>query len=214
MLMRFLMAVVALLTQLVVAGACASAALGADSLSIPMVRELMNGASHAHYGAPAAATVTIDGKPVSFLISLDAVGNITAVPQSPTSPYRQISIAVTTTNAGVVPNAVTLITTAGQVEGFTVTTSKDGAILAVVSGGPVTVPPTRPALAGTSRDRSSGSGSSGNQSDHGDHGGSGSGGLSDLVDETPAPPLGATVAGAGILYAPGTSPESRSVSPH
>jgi hypothetical protein len=195
-----------ILTMVVLVCVGAQEAQSAETFSIHEVRELVTAASHARYGSPVVAILTIDGKPISFKISLDAVGNITALPQTD-APMRQISISVTTTNAGVVPSAVTLITAEGQVEGFSIATNKDGEITAVTNGGPVTIPTPAPPNAIVVKTPDGSHGQTGDQSSppvrH-----------IDIIDEWTVPGFGLQAAGAGIVFAPGTSPDSRNVSPH
>ena len=190
----------------VLLAAVSGQAVAADTFTVAMVQELLADASHAHFGATADTTFAFAGRPIPITVSIDRIVNITVRPRITGSPFRQISIGVTTTGTGVVPNALTVITAEDQVQGYTLVTTADGAISEVVAGGPVTVPPA------TQRARTHDGQPPSLAAATGSPPGSGDG--SDLVDGSPPAPAGSPIAGAGIVFAPGTSPASQSVSPH
>lgn len=121
-------------------------AAGAEAIGAAQVIDLVTAARHIHYGSPQVVTLAIAGRSVACTVSVSTLGAITAVPVAADRAVRQISIAVTTTNDGVVPDAVTVITGAGEVLGFTVTRGADGAVVGLAEGAPVSVPPPRSAL--------------------------------------------------------------------
>ncbi len=135
----------ALLATLAVAPA--GLAAGAEAIGAEQVIDLVAAAKHISYGSPQAVTLSIAGRSVAFTVSVGSLGAITAVPVAADRAVKQISIAVISTNAGVVPNAVTVITGDGQVLGFSVTRAPDGTVLALAEGAPVSVPPPRSELA-------------------------------------------------------------------
>jgi hypothetical protein len=207
---RALLPVVLLATLILAPGGLAAEA---EAIGAEQVIDLVNAAKHITFGHPQPVTLTIDGRSVVCTVSLDSLGNITAVPVVADKAVKQISISVTTINSGVVPNAVTVITGDGQVLGFTVTRGPDGGVAGLVAGAPVTAPPLRNELAELT--------ATGGTPDPGGHHHDADGTPpihhgppSDLVDEKPPLPPGTPSPGGGLPYAPGTSPFSQNVSPH
>ncbi len=185
----------------------------AEAIGAAQVIDLVAAAKHISFGRPQVVTLDLGGRGVAFTVSVGPLGGITAVPVAADKAVRQISIAVTTTNTGVVPNAVTVITGDGQVQGFAVTLRPDGTVLALTEGAPVSVPPPR-------RDLADYLGQDGHHDQVGTHPDGGDqppiphGPTSDLVDDKPPLPPGTPSPGGGLPYAPGTSPQSQFVSPH
>jgi hypothetical protein len=122
-----------------------SQAWAAEAIGAEQIIDLVTAAKHITYGNPQKVTLAIAGRSVAFTVSVGTLGAITAVPEAADKAVKQISVAVTTTNDGVVPNAVTVITGDGQVLGFTVRRGPDGAVIGLVTGvvesAPVGVPP-------------------------------------------------------------------------
>jgi hypothetical protein len=184
-------------------------ASAAELIGAEQVIDLVGAAKHIAFGSPQVVTLAIGGRKVAFTVTVGSLGAITAVPVVADTAVKQISITVTTTNSGVVPNAVTVITGDGQVLGFTVVHAADGAVVALAEGAPLSLPPRRNAVAGDGHD--------GKYDQGGDRAGAAEvhhGPPSDLVDEQPPLTPGAASPGGGLLYAPGTSPLSQFVSPH
>lgn len=119
---------------------------GAEAIGAEQIIDLVAAAKHISYGNPQAVTLSIAGRSVAFTVSLSSLGGITAVPVVGDKAVKQISVSVTTTNDGVVPNAVTVITGDDRVLGFTVTRGLHGMVVALSEGAPVSVPPPRSVL--------------------------------------------------------------------
>jgi hypothetical protein len=119
---------------------------GAEAIGAEQIIDLVAAAKHISYGNPQAVALSLAGRSVAFTVSLSSLGAITAVPVAADKAVKQITVAVTTTNDGVVPNSVTVITGDDRVLGFTVTRGEHGMVAALVEGAPVSVPPPRSVL--------------------------------------------------------------------
>lgn len=210
-----------LLAAALIHGGCAGAA---DEVGAEQINALFTAARTISFGTPKAVPLTIDGKTVTFTVTVGALGNITAVPVGPEHGVRQISIAVTTGPDGEpVPSSVTVISGHSEITSYRATLTNG--TLTLVPGGPVTVPPPPERLVQYTNPFHPPE----PHQDGGLDGGLGGGlsgfwfflgrgpelyGNSDLVGGTPPPPPGAYSAGAGMIFAPGTSPLSQPVSPH
>jgi hypothetical protein len=121
-------------------------ARGAEAIGSEQIIDLVAAAKHISYGNPQEVTLSIAGRSVAFTVAVSTLGAITAVPAAGDKAVKQISVGVTTTNDGVVPNVVTVITGDDQVLGFTVARGPHGMVVALVEGAPVSVPPPRSVL--------------------------------------------------------------------
>jgi hypothetical protein len=182
---------------------CFSVASADDVITANQLESLVSAVANLADGGTTTVTLNINGADVSYTVTKDALGNITAT--GPANAQIQ-TIAISTGSSGTaanIPLAATVITAAGGISSFNIATNSSGQITGVTSANDTVVKGSTGAngTQTTTTTTSTGSGASGIS----------------VVDTitTITGGGGSTTGTVTIVFAPGTSTQSSTViSPH
>jgi len=175
-----------------------SVASAADTISANQLESLASAASTLQAGQTGTVTLTIDGMQVSYTVTKDSLGNITAT--GPAGASIQ-TIAISTGPVGnntSAPLAVTIISAAGGITSLNIGTDSNGNITSVsAASDTVTVGTTTGTTTVTSSTTTSAPS-----------------GADTFTTSTTTGGGGSVTGTVTVTFAPGTSPLSLTVSPH